>query len=111
MCHSGSGMCAVCKTIKILVALVFFILALAALAGVYQTHYTPAGFVFGTSDCSFAIIALVASLLAWHKTTKGLCPCSRKSCGTGCGCGGACACGKENCDCGDKKMMPPMMKK
>jgi hypothetical protein len=92
-----------CKTCAGVVAAVTTVTSVLALFGVWTTHSTAAGWTFGTTDGSLALLVLIVSLAVWLKTCKKLCPCGSK-----CGCGGGCGCGKANCDCGKKD--GPMMK-
>lgn len=84
--------CGACKAVRVIVSILLLALTVAAFIGVWTTHMTPAGWVFGTTDASLAILAGVASLTVFHKTSKKLCRCS-KSCGV------CPACGNMPCTC------------
>ncbi len=102
MCHGSChcGACIVCKIVAGLVALVLTLTTIAAVIGVYMTHVSPAGWVFGSTAGSVALVTFILSLMAWFKVVKKMCPCSSKGCGSGCGCGGG------SCDCGDGGKCP-----
>jgi hypothetical protein len=75
-------------------------LTIAAAIGVYSTHMTAEGWMFGTLNGSVAIIALLAALVSWLKIFKKMCGCRRKGCGCGSGCeGGKCGCPPGQCNC------------
>ena len=67
---SGSKCSAVCMTSKIILAVLLFLTTLASLLGVYQTHFVGGSMQFGSTSGSLAIIAFVASALAWGKKMK-----------------------------------------
>jgi hypothetical protein len=91
----GCGSCVGCKIVTAIVALLVTALTIAALVGVYVTHVTPEGWLFGSLNGSAAIIALLFSLKFWHRLVKKLCPCKKGGC-----CGGACpGCGTSPCSC------------
>ncbi len=62
-----------CTTAKWIVCALLFLVAIAALFGVYQTHVIigtdPARFAiqFGSTSGSLSIIAFVVSVMAWCK--------------------------------------------
>ncbi len=60
----------ICKLVKWLVALVLFLVSIAALVGVYQTHVFTDHVEFGSGPGSFAIIAFTIALVAWTKQMK-----------------------------------------
>ena len=98
-CGCGSGCCqpcVACKVLKALVALVLTLTTIAALLGVWHAHNTPSGWMFGSGDGSLSILALVFSVVLWHKVTKKMCPCQTKCCSGGGMCG---KCGKDPCAC------------
>ena len=70
----SSGCAAGCVFMKWLVALLLFIVTIAALIGVYETHVivregaTDILLQFGSTSGSFAIIAFTIALMAWVKT-------------------------------------------
>lgn len=94
-CCSG---CGGCKAVTAIVALLVTLLTIAALVGVYVSHMTPEGWMFGSLNGSAAIIAVLFSLTFWVKLVKKLCPCGKGGCGSGCG-GGCPACGSDPCSC------------
>ena len=92
-CSSGScgTGCGGCKAVKIIVTLLLTATTLATLLGVWKTHSTPSGWMFGTMEGSLAILAFVLSVTIWVKMVKCLCPCSK---------GGMCpGCGQDPCVC------------
>ncbi len=94
-CNCGS--CVVCKIVAGLVALVLTLTTIAAVIGVYMTHVSPAGWVFGSTAGSVALVTFILSLMAWFKVVKKMCPCG-KGCGSGSSC---CDSGKgPGCDKG-----------
>ncbi len=105
MCHGsccgdkfGTG-CGGCKFIVGIVALLTTITTIATLIGVYNTHMTAEGWMFGTLNGSLAIIALLLSVMCWLKLVKKMCPCGKGSCAGG-SCGGGCpGCGNDPCTC------------
>lgn len=74
---SKSGCSAACVLVKWVVALLLFLVALASLAGIYQTHIVAGGAQFGSTSGSLAILAFVASTVSW---TKQMCKCMSQSC-------------------------------
>ncbi len=105
----GSSNCGGCKSISIILSIVFVLTTVAAGIGLYRAHFVG-GMQFGTVEGSLAIFALIASLMALKKALMACCGCD-ESCGP-CGCGpcGACdggACANEEisaggCGCGEK---------
>lgn len=95
MCSGCSGPCAGCKSVKLVLLALVTLLTIAAAIGLYLVHVTPTGLVFGTTEGSLSIIALLACLMSWKKTYKGVCPCTKG----GCGCGGKHGCGDEKGMC------------
>jgi len=71
---------------KILVALILTFGMIAALIGVWKTHFTASGFVFGTTDASLSLLAAMIGSVLWVKLVTKLCPCMAKACAEG----GAC---------------------
>lgn len=96
MCSSGK--CGACKACGLVSGLLFVLVAVASAIGVYMTHVTPAGWVFGTTEASMALIAFSLAVFFAHKTFRKMCGCG-KGCGSGCG-GGCGGCGAGGCDCG-----------
>ena len=92
---TGGGCCGGCKAMCAIVTLLTTITTIAALIGVYQTHITPEGWMFGSLNGSVAIIAFLASVMCWLKLVKKMCPCGKGACGGG-SCGG---CGQSPCAC------------
>lgn len=92
-CSSGSGgWCTVCKLFTGLALLVTTLTTIATAMGVFMTHVTPEGWMFGTLNGSLAIVAFLVSVMCWLKLVKKLCPCGKM--------GGACpGCGTEPCSC------------
>lgn len=99
MCGSSCCECAACKVVRAIASLLLLLLTIAAFIGVWHTHMTATGWMFGSTDASLAILAAVASLAVFHKTSKKLCRCNKGACG-------GCPCGKEGCAC--PKDMPKM---
>ena len=91
-CCSG-GSCGGCKFIVGIMALLTTITTIATFIGVYQTHITPEGWMFGSLNGSIAVIAFLFSIMCWLKLVKKLCPCGKGACG---GCPG---CGNMPCSC------------
>ena len=97
MCGCSKGGCAGCKLFGAVVALLLTLTTIAALVGVWVTHFTESGMLFGSLNGSVALITLIISLMACIKVAKKMCPCAKGACGGG-SCGG-CPCGKAGCDC------------
>ena len=97
-CSSGGSGCGGCKALVAIVALLTTVTTVAALTGVYVTHMTPEGWMFGTLNGSVAIIAFLASVMCWLKLVKKLCPCGKSSCASG-SCGACPGCGTSPCSC------------
>lgn len=103
MCgHNGCGKpCIGCRIVAGIITLILTLTTVVAVVGVYMTHVTPTGYVFGTVEASFALVTLILSLMAWYKVYKKMCPCSMGGAAAGCHCGGAaCDCGDGKGDCG-----------
>ena len=81
------GGCAGCKVLTGIVAFLTTLTTVAAVIGVWRTHITPAGWVFGTAEGSLALLVFIVSLMVWLKLVKKMCPCNKM--GAGCPCGGA----------------------
>lgn len=80
--------CGACKAVRAIASLLLLALTVAAFIGVWNTHMVNGAWVFGGNDASIAILAAVAALAVFHKTSKKLCPRKSKACGTVCpGCG------------------------
>ncbi len=97
-CGSGcGGSCAVCKTLKGLVALLLTLTSIAAFIGVWKTHYVGGAWVFGTQEGSLALLVFIASITLWVKMVTKMCPCHKMMGGGMCPkCGnGPCTCGKH----------------
>jgi hypothetical protein len=91
MCSGNCGRsCTVCKICGGIVTLVLLLATIAAFLGVWVTHSTPAGWVFGTTAGSLALGVLILSIVALHKTFHKMCGCGSKG-----GCGAGCDCGKD----------------
>ena len=91
-CGTGccGGPCGVCKA---LVALLTTVTTVATLIGVYMTHVTPEGWMFGSLNGSVAVVAFLLSIMCWLKLVKKLCPCGKMG-------GGMCpGCGHSPCTC------------
>ena len=93
MSCGSCGSCVGCKVCAGIVALVLTLTTIAAFLGVWNTHNTDAGWVFGTTQGSIALVTFIISIMAWKKMVGKMCPCRSKG-----ACGG-CPCGKENCSC------------
>jgi ABC-type nickel/cobalt efflux system permease component RcnA len=83
-CCSG-GNCGGCKGITAVVTLLLTVVAIASLLGVYNTHMTAEGWMFGTLNGSVAIIAFTAAIMCWIKLVKKMCPCGKSGMCPGCG--------------------------
>lgn len=59
------------------VALLLFIVTVASLVGIYQTHVIAGGAQFGSTSGSLAILAFVASLMSWSGQ---MCKCLGQDC-------------------------------
>lgn len=91
----SSGNCGVCKFVRVIVAIVLTLAAIASFLGVWRTHFATGALVYGTPDGSLALLVFVITLHLWHKVVKRLCPCGNKSCGSCSKCGDIpCSCGK-----------------
>jgi hypothetical protein len=90
MCGSSScgGSCVVCKIVSVIVTIVLTFTTVAAFIGVWNTHHTTAGWIFGTPAGSAALFVFIVSLVMWKKALHKCCGCGSKA--AGCGCGGAC---------------------
>lgn len=75
----SDGKCGGCKAIITIVAILTTATTVAAAIGVYITHITPEGWMFGTLNSSVAIIAFLASIMCWLKLVKKLCHCGKAS--------------------------------
>lgn len=62
---------------KAVVALLVTLATLAALVGVWKTHMTADGMMFGSTEGSLALLTFVLSSVIWVKMVKCLCPCSK----------------------------------
>lgn len=105
----GSSNCGGCKSVSVILSIVFVLTTVAAGIGLYRAHFVG-GMHFGTVEGSLAIFALIASLMALKKALMACCGCDSDcggACGAGCGCG-ACgdSCSMEQaasgCGCGEK---------
>lgn len=56
-----------CTIVNWLICLLFFLMSVAALVGVYRVIFTGTGLSFGSATGSLAIIAFVVSLALWSK--------------------------------------------
>ena len=83
-----------CKVVVGIVALLTTVTTIATLIGVYQTHVTAEGWMFGSPNGSLAVIAFVVSIMCWVKLVKKMCPCGSKG-----SCGGCSGCGQSPCVC------------
>ena len=102
-CSSGScgTRCAGCKALTAIVALLSTLTTIATAIGVYQTHLTDQGWMFGTANGSLAVLAFIVSIMCWLKLVKKMCPCGKKAmCADGSCAGGSCpGCGTNPCSC------------
>lgn len=92
------GKCGGCKALVTIVALLATATTVAAAIGVYMTHYTAEGWMFGKMDGSLAIVALLISVMCWLKLVRKVCPCCKIG-GACCDGGGCSACGTSPCSC------------
>ena len=92
-CPGGScSSCGGCKVIVSIVALLTTVTTVATLIGVYMTHVTAEGWMFGTPNGSLSVLAFLVSIMCWLKLVKKMCPCGKK--------GGVCpGCGTSPCSC------------
>ncbi len=92
-CCSGSG-CGGCKAIKAIAPLLVTLATIAAAIGVWKTHATPSGWMFGSSDASLALLTFIVGLTVWVKLVTKMCPChagNKEMCAGG-DHGGECGC-------------------
>ncbi len=68
------GMCQTCSITTILLGIVAVLATIAALIGVYKSHFLSAGLTFGTLNGSASLIALAFNVLIVTKLSKA-CPC------------------------------------
>jgi hypothetical protein len=66
-----------CVIVKWVVALALFLVSIASLVGIYQTHVVAGGAQFGSTSGSLAILAFTASAFAW---TRQMALCMKKEC-------------------------------
>ncbi len=66
-----------CVIVKWVVALALFLVSIASLVGIYQTHVVAGGAQFGSTSGSLAILAFTASVFAW---TRQMALCMKKEC-------------------------------
>ena len=66
-----------CVIVKWVVALALFLVSIASLVGIYQTHVVAGGAQFGSTSGSLAILAFTASVFAW---TRQMALCMTKEC-------------------------------
>jgi hypothetical protein len=101
MCSGCGSSCGACKAVGVVMLILVTVLTLAAAIGLYMVHVTPAGLVFGTTEGSLSIMALLFCLISWKKICKGVCGCCGKGCGGKCaGKEGMCpGCGHNPCTC------------
>jgi len=59
--------CDVCTIIKGTLTVIFTIIMIIAIAGLYFAHISPFGMIFGTNETSMSIAALVLSIMYWTK--------------------------------------------
>ena len=83
-CCSG-GSCGACKGLVAIVALLTTATTVATALGVWMTHMTPEGWMFGTLNGSVAVIAFLFSIMCWLKLVKKLCPCGKMGADGACG--------------------------
>ena len=89
-----------CKVMTGIVTLLVTVMTVAALIGVWMTHMTAEGWMFGTPNGSLSVIAFVVSVMCWLKLVKKMCPCGSKGMCKDGSCGGMCpGCGKSPCMC------------
>ena len=60
--HAGA-----CMVLHVVVSVILFIAAVAAVMGVYKAHVLSNGLAFGTTSGSLAIVALAVVLHVWMK--------------------------------------------
>ncbi|MDD5041771.1 MAG: hypothetical protein PHX87_05205 [Candidatus Peribacteraceae bacterium] len=72
--YSCSG---ACVALNWIICLLFFLVTVISLVGVYRTHFGLNGMMFGSSNGSFALLAFVAALTMWSKTMC-RCLCSKE---------------------------------
>ncbi len=111
MCQSCSGgSCLPCKIASIVFAIVYAATAIIAIISLYRLQVVAKEMFFGATETSVATIALIASMMAFMKMMKKICPCCAKGCKSGACTGNGC------CTSDDAKMAPgmpekPMMRK
>ncbi len=89
---SCGGKCGGCKAIVAIVALLTTATTVAAAIGVYMTHYSVEGWMFGSLNGSVAILAFLVSIMCWLKLVKKMCPCGTKAM-----CSGGACCESGSC--------------
>ncbi|MEK7591747.1 MAG: hypothetical protein AAB489_06140 [Patescibacteria group bacterium] len=60
----------VCLALHVVVAILLFVAAVAAVMGVYKSHVLSSGLVFGTTSGSLSLLALSVTLAVWAYQTK-----------------------------------------
>lgn len=63
--------------VKWIVALALFLVTIASLVGIYQTHIVAGGAQFGSTSGSLAILAFTVSVVAW---TRQMMACMSRDC-------------------------------
>ena len=59
--------CSTCDTVKTILSLIFTVVLAAALLGAYYAHGTIFEPLFGTTEASLSILAVVITLMLWTK--------------------------------------------
>ncbi|MBI3331637.1 hypothetical protein HYZ99_01615 [Candidatus Peregrinibacteria bacterium] len=58
-----------CMALHVVVSVLLFVAAVAAILGVYKAHVLSTGLAFGTTSGSLALVALAIVLHTWMKQT------------------------------------------
>jgi len=59
--------CGACTAVNWIICLLLFLASITSLVGVYRTHFSVGGMVFGSTASSLALLAFVVSLTLWSK--------------------------------------------
>lgn len=68
------ALCQCCSITTIILGIIAVLATVAALIGVYKSHFLSAGLTFGTLNGSASLIALALSMLVVSKLSQA-CPC------------------------------------
>lgn len=75
-----NALCGVCSTLSAVLGVFAALTSLAALAGVYMSHFLSEGLTFGTAEGSLALVALAINLFLLKKMSEACaCQCALPS--------------------------------